>query len=103
MSFYDRMYALVAEIESNVAAMDRANEEALAQPLTHEIDGRLGTVTVTGGGKLLAVDLDPRNIVGASGASVGMAVTKAIRAAEVLAMARYQARMAAATQQVSEI
>lgn len=103
MSFYDRMYALVSEIESNVAAMDRANAEALGQPITHEIEGQYGTVTVTAGGKLLAVDLDPRTIVGARGAAVGAAVTRAVREAEVLAMTRYQELMAAASQQVSEI
>lgn len=102
MSFYDRMYALVSEIETNVAAMDRANEEALAQPLTHEIEGGYGTVTVTGGGRLLAVDLDPRTILGARGSAVGTAVTRAVRAAEVLAATRYQQQMADATQQVSE-
>jgi DNA-binding protein YbaB len=102
VSFYDRMYALVSEIESNVAAMDQANAEALARPLTHEIEGGYGTVTVTGGGKLLAVDLDPRAIAGVRGAALGAAVTRAVRAAEVLAATRYQQQMAAATQQVSE-
>lgn len=60
MSGYDRLYALVQETEANITRLQDAAAAAREHRVRRAIPGRLGTVTVSGNGGLIAVDLDRR-------------------------------------------
>jgi hypothetical protein len=74
--------AAVAEAERKTAeAAERAR--ARAGTIIHErVEPGLGTVSVTGLGELLAVDLDPREMVWTTPSALAHAVASAIRCAE---------------------
>ncbi|MBN6034027.1 YbaB/EbfC family nucleoid-associated protein [Amycolatopsis sp. 195334CR] len=90
MNHYDELYALVAEMDAGIVAMKKAQETALATPVTQPISGEVGTVTVSGAGELLSVDLDRNRLVGATGGSLARSVVSAVRAAEQRRAEQYQ-------------
>ena len=96
---YNRLYALVQEIEANTGRIDQAASRALRDVVHHEIPG-LGTVTVTSAGPV-AIDLDRRALQGTRGASLGAAVTRAIVAAEAEFRRRYEEAMADARRDIT--
>ena len=97
---YNDLYALVAQIEANHARVTQARAEALGTPVCRPIDGGLGTVTVSGEGDLVAVDLDRAAIAGLSGATLAPAVLRAITEAEARAATQFTEMIAAAHRDV---
>lgn len=90
MNAYNELYALVSEMNSGIVDMKNAQNEALSRPVTHPISGDIGTVTVSGAGDLVSVDLGRDRIFGTTSASLGRAVVHAIRTAEQRVAAQYQ-------------
>ena len=90
----DQLYAYVREIEANLHDKRTAITQAAQARLTVPIDGEVGTVTVTGAGALVSVDLSTNApwMVGAG--KLALAITKAIQEAEHQAAAS-RARAAA--------
>ncbi len=74
--------ATVAEAERRTAeAAERARARAGAI-ICEQVEPSLGTVSVTGLGELLAVDLDPREMAWTTPSALAQAVTSAIQRAE---------------------
>ena len=72
----------VAEAERRTAeAAERARARA-GTIIREQVEPRLGTVSVTGLGGLLAVDLDPREMARTTPSALAEAVTSAIQRAE---------------------
>jgi DNA-binding protein YbaB len=97
---YNELYALVAEVEANHARVKQARAEAERTPVRQLIDGGFGSVTVSGEGELLAVDLNRAAIAGLSNTSVAPAVLRAITEAEERAAAQFTELIAAARRDV---
>lgn len=97
---YNELYALVAEIETNHARVKQARAEAERTPVRQSIDGELGTVTVSGEGELLAVDLNRVAITGMPSAAVTAALVRAITEAENRAASQFTEMIAAARRDV---
>ncbi|WP_329072401.1 hypothetical protein [Amycolatopsis sp. NBC_01480] len=93
MKANDQLYAYVQEIEADLRRTKATVREAIQARLTVPIGGALGTVTVTGAGALVSVDLSPKApwMVGAG--KLAAEVTRAIQEAEQRARA---SRLAAA-------
>ena len=73
--------AAIAEAEQRTAeAAERARARA-STIIRERIEPGLGTVSVTGLGELLAVDLDPRELAWTTPAALAQAVTSAIQRA----------------------
>lgn len=89
MSWYDQMYALVTEIDENTRRVREAAISARSRTVRQELPGGVGSVTVTGSGTLLAVQLDRYKVSTISGAALGSAVLRAITAAEAQAKSYY--------------
>ena len=100
MSHFNRLYALVQEIEANTTRLDQAHERASGQVVHRDIPGYLGTITVGAGGPV-AVDLDKRAVRYTNGAALGAAVLQAITAAEAELRDRYQQIMADARRDIT--
>jgi DNA-binding protein YbaB len=74
--------AAVAEAERRTAeAAERARARA-STIIREKVEPGLGTVSVTGLGELLAVDLDPREMAWTTPSALAQAVTSAIQRAE---------------------
>jgi DNA-binding protein YbaB len=74
--------AAVAEAERRTAeAAERARARA-GTIIRERVEPDLGTVSVTGLGELLAVDLDPREMAWTTPSALAQAVTSAIQRAE---------------------
>ena len=74
--------ATVAEAERRTAeAAERARARGGAI-IREQVEPSLGTVSVTGLGELLAVNLDPREMAWATPSALAQAVTSAIQRAE---------------------
>lgn len=99
MNQYNRLYALVQEIEANVARVEQAGDRVLEEVVHQQIPG-FGSVSVTTAGPV-AVDLDRRAVRGANGVALGAAVTRAIREAEAELRRRYEQTMSAARRDVT--
>lgn len=90
MSHYNELYALVSEMDAGIADLVNARNQALSRPVKEPVPGDIGTVTVSGAGDLVSVDLDRDRLFGVTGASLGRAVADTIRAAEQRAAAQYR-------------
>lgn len=88
---YNRLYALVQEIEANTARVEQLANRARQEVVHHPVRG-FGTVTVTATGPV-ALDLDRRAVRGANGLALGAAVTRAIIEAEAELRRRYEQTM----------
>ena len=99
MNQYNRLYALVREIEANTAQVEQAGERVLRDVVHQEVPG-FGTVSVTASGPV-AVDLDGRAVRHADGVALGAAVTRAIVRAEAELRGRYERTMAAARRDIT--
>ncbi|MGP4015713.1 YbaB/EbfC family nucleoid-associated protein [Saccharopolyspora sp. 5N708] len=86
MNIYDQLHALAKEIDANVAQVQKVAGDTARQQTRLPIPGGLGSVTVTGGGQLVSVDLDRRGLGATNGAALGRQVVQAIREAESRAM-----------------
>ena len=82
MTYFNQLYALVQEIETNTARLDEADARARRQVARRQIDGQLGHVAVSGEGELIEVGLDRRALRNRGGQAVGTAVLRAITLAE---------------------
>lgn len=87
MNMYDRLYALAKEIDANVAQVKKVAGGTARQQTKLPIPGGLGSVTVTGGGQLVSVDLDRRALGATNGTALGRQLVQAIREAESRATA----------------
>lgn len=96
---YNRLYALVREIEANTERIEQAANRALQDVVHHQVPG-LGTVTVTSAGPV-AIDLDRRALRGTNGVALGAAVTRAITEAEAELRRRFEQTMAAARRDIT--
>ncbi|QUQ65289.1 YbaB/EbfC family nucleoid-associated protein [Kutzneria sp. CA-103260] len=96
MTSYNEIYALAEEIDANISKARELAQTAMNRPYTVEIEPNLGTVTVTGAGELIAVDLDPRTLPTTMGRSLGAQVMAAIHHAESVARAAASQEMAPA-------
>jgi DNA-binding protein YbaB len=99
MNQYNRLYALVQEIEANTARVEQAGQRALQEVVHQQVPG-FGTVSVTAAGPV-AIDLDRRAVRGADGVALGAAVTRAIVQAEAELRCRYEQTMAAARRDIT--
>jgi DNA-binding protein YbaB len=78
----DEISALVAQIENDVARARRRAEARTNARHVQDIDAGLGTVTVSGTGELVAVDLDRAALKRSTGSALAAAVLDAVRKAE---------------------
>ncbi|MFL6120066.1 YbaB/EbfC family nucleoid-associated protein [Actinophytocola sp.] len=97
----DRLYALVREIEANVARVEETVSTARRAETRFPIPGGAGTVVVDGAGQLLSVDLDPRALRTTRGHVLGEQVCRAIAQADAAAARDLQDRIAAAKRHIS--
>jgi hypothetical protein len=96
VSQYDRLYALVQEIEATVAGARHAADLARRQVLRRPIPSGLGTVTVKGEEGLVSVDLDVHALRYTNGSSLGRALLTAITEAEAEWRTDYRQQVAGA-------
>jgi DNA-binding protein YbaB len=82
MNMYDRLHALAKEIDANVARVKQVAGDTARQQTRLPIPGGLGSVTVTGGGQFVSVDLDRRALGVTNGTALGRQIVQAIREAE---------------------
>jgi hypothetical protein len=100
MSQFNRLYALVQEIEANTARVEHTAELARQDVVHHPVPGGFGTVSVGAGGPV-AVDLDRLLVRGANGVALGAAVARAIVQAEAELRRRYEETTAAARRDIT--
>jgi DNA-binding protein YbaB len=101
MNYFNRLYALVAEIETNTARVTEAHVAATRLEVRGQIPGGLGSVTVNGESGLESVDLDPRMFRFTNAAALGAAVRQAITEAENEYQASYFRLVADASRHIS--
>lgn len=99
MNYFNRLYALVQEIEANTARLDQVEAHARQQIVRRPIPGELGTVAVGASGPI-SVDLNPRALRYTTGAALGTAVLRTITQAEAEFRAKYAQTMTAARREV---
>lgn len=82
MNRYDQLCAYVAEVDNNLGRMQAVAESFADVRHTVPIPGEFGTVTVSGNGKLLSVELHRDTPMMTRGKPLGQAIMRAIRQAE---------------------
>lgn len=100
MSGYERIYALVKEIEANAQQVEEAALRTRRETLRRPIPGDLGTVVVNGDGQLLAVDFDARAMRVISARRLAALVVQAVFDAEAAAAERYDQQVREARRDV---
>lgn len=100
MNTYDRLYNLAKEIDASVIATEQAAESGRKSPLVRNIGAGLGSVTVTGSGSLVSIELNRDAVETQTGASLAGHVLRAIHDAEHAASARQDAMIAEASRRV---
>jgi DNA-binding protein YbaB len=100
VSAYERIYALVKEIEANALQIEQAALRARREILRCPIPGALGAVVVNGDGQLLAVDLDARAVGVISASRLAVLVVQAVREAEAAVADRYDRQVSEARREV---
>ncbi|MEU4803085.1 YbaB/EbfC family nucleoid-associated protein [Actinosynnema sp. NPDC023587] len=78
----DETRRLVAEIEEATAAAGQRAAARAAARIRIPLESALGSITVSGHGELLSVDLDPANLRYTNESRVASAVRTAIRQAD---------------------
>jgi hypothetical protein len=89
MSYFNRLYALVAEIETNTARIAEAHAAASRRKFRRQISGGFGSVTVSSEAGLESVDLDRRMVRFTTASALGTAVRLAVTEAENECRASY--------------
>src|SRR5690349_3349269 len=100
MNTYDRLYNLAKEIDARVIDTQQAAENGRSLPLTRNIGVGLGSVTVSGSGTLVSIELVGDAVGTQTGASLAEHVLRAVREAENAASARRDAMIAEASRRV---
>jgi DNA-binding protein YbaB len=90
----EQLEAFVREVEANLHRVQAAARQARAATLTVPIPGGFGTVTVTGAGIPVSVDLNRDTPRLTRGAALAKAITLAIHQAEDQAKANRQRAVA---------
>lgn len=101
MSRYDELYMLAKEIETNLHRVQATVAGFAAARVVMPIPGGCGTVTVTGTGQLVSVDLERGPVSRVTGAALARGVEQAIRRAEEEARITRERRLADARRDVS--
>jgi DNA-binding protein YbaB len=99
---YDELCAYVREIESNLARIRATAATFTESRRNHPIPGDYGTVTVSGHGALVSIDIKPETAKFINGKTLGRAITAAIARAEDDAQEFRQQRMNEARRTVAE-
>ena len=97
MRAYDRLYHLAREIDERYLRVVAAVAEANESRVRRELPGGAGAVVVTGDGRLVAVELDTRDMPYrySTGARLAADLLTAIRAAEIEAAEQWERHVAA--------
>lgn len=95
MSYEDELYHLAREIDATVAVVEHASVAAARDRVTWALPGELGSVTVTGAGEVVDVQVDVAAMKAYSAASLSRQLLLGIQRAEETAAQRYDAAIAA--------
>lgn len=93
MNTYDRLYALVKEMDADLERVRTAVTSTANERHERPIRNDLGTVTVTGAGELVAVDLNVRALHAVRPAHLGQQLRDAILTAERHALTQREQRI----------
>jgi hypothetical protein len=95
---YDHLYALVRELDDRFERTRKAVAEADLLTVRRELPGGTGSLVVTGDGRLLAVELEPRTMARRhlTGRQLAAELLHTIHAAEAEATASRDQRIAEA-------
>lgn len=99
MSYQDKAYNLVKEIDAKAAEVREAVRNAERAPTVRQLDGGLGSVAVSGTGELLEVFLDVEQVRNQTAASLARQVLRGIQQTELDARRAGEATIAEATEE----